>query len=57
LKSTANLADADCRIAFTPDMLRMRIKGGPSATSVENTTLAVVVTDAALTKPRPSDSP
>ncbi|MES2198150.1 MAG: P1 family peptidase [Pseudomonadota bacterium] len=38
--------------SFTPDMLRMRIKGGPSATSVENTTLAVVVTDAALTKPQ-----
>ncbi len=38
--------------SFTPDMLRMRIKGGTSATSVENTTLAVVVTDAALTKPQ-----
>jgi L-aminopeptidase/D-esterase-like protein len=36
--------------AFTPDMLKMRIKGGPAATAVENTTLAVVVTDAALTK-------
>src|SRR5580658_2025376 len=36
--------------SFTPDMLRMRLKGGPSATSVENTTLAVVVTDADLTK-------
>jgi len=36
--------------AFTPDMRRMRLKGGPSATSVENTTLAVVVTDADLTK-------
>jgi L-aminopeptidase/D-esterase-like protein len=36
--------------AFTPDMLAMRIKGGAAATSVENTTLAVVVTDAALTK-------
>jgi L-aminopeptidase/D-esterase-like protein len=36
--------------AFAPDMLRMRLKGGPSATSVENTTLAVVVTDAALTR-------
>jgi L-aminopeptidase/D-esterase-like protein len=35
---------------FTPDMLRMRIKGGPAATEVESTTLAVVVTDAALTK-------
>ncbi|MDB5579091.1 MAG: peptidase family protein, partial [Bradyrhizobium sp.] len=38
--------------SFTSDMLRMRIKGGTSATSVENTTLAVVVTDAALTKPQ-----
>jgi L-aminopeptidase/D-esterase-like protein len=36
--------------SFTPDMLKMRIKGGPAATAVENTTLAVVVTDAALTK-------
>jgi L-aminopeptidase/D-esterase-like protein len=36
--------------AFAPDMLSMRLKGGPSATSVENTTLAVVVTDADLTK-------
>src|SRR6202042_1792087 len=35
---------------FAPDMLTMRIKGGPAATAVENTTLAVVVTDAALTK-------
>ncbi len=38
--------------AFTPDMLAMRIKGGAAATSVENTTLAVVVTDANLTKPQ-----
>ena len=38
--------------SFTPDMLRMRIKGGAAATAVENTTLAVVVTDAALTKPQ-----
>jgi L-aminopeptidase/D-esterase-like protein len=38
--------------SFTSDMLRMRIKGGAAATSVENTTLAVVVTDAALTKPQ-----
>src|ERR1700734_858420 len=36
--------------AFTPDMRNMRIKGGPGATSVENTTLAVIVTDADLTK-------
>jgi D-aminopeptidase len=33
-------------------MLAMRIKGGPAATAVENTTLAVVVTDAILTKPQ-----
>src|SRR5256885_8244718 len=33
-------------------MLSMRIKGGAAATSVENTTLAVVVTDAVLTKPQ-----
>src|SRR5260221_335329 len=38
--------------SFTPDMLAMRIKGGTAATSVENTTLAVVVTDADLTKPQ-----
>ena len=30
----------------------MRIKGGAAATSAENTTLAVVVTDAILTKPQ-----
>jgi L-aminopeptidase/D-esterase-like protein len=39
-------------VSFTPDMLRMRIKGRPGATAVENTTLAVVVTDAILTKPQ-----
>jgi L-aminopeptidase/D-esterase-like protein len=34
-------------------MLAMRLKGAPAATTaVENTTLAVVVTDAALTKPQ-----
>lgn len=38
--------------SFTSDMLKMRIKGGTAATSMENTTLAVVVTDAALTKPQ-----
>jgi L-aminopeptidase/D-esterase-like protein len=38
--------------SFTPDMLRMRIKGGSAATPAENTTLAVVVTDATLTKPQ-----
>jgi L-aminopeptidase/D-esterase-like protein len=37
---------------FTPEMLRMRIKGGDAATAVENTTLAVVVTDAVLSKPQ-----
>ncbi len=36
--------------SFTPDMLTMQIKGGAAATAVENTTLAVVVTDANLTK-------
>jgi L-aminopeptidase/D-esterase-like protein len=38
--------------AFTPDMLAMHIKGGPAVSAVENTTLAVVVTDAVLTKPQ-----
>jgi L-aminopeptidase/D-esterase-like protein len=38
--------------AFTADMLTMRIKGGPAATAAENTTLAVVVTNAVLTKPQ-----
>jgi L-aminopeptidase/D-esterase-like protein len=37
---------------FAPEMLAMRIKGGAAATSVENTTLAVVVTDAELSKPQ-----
>jgi L-aminopeptidase/D-esterase-like protein len=36
--------------SFTPDMLKMRLKGGAAATSAENTTLVLVVTDAALTK-------
>ena len=30
----------------------MRLKGGPAASASENTTLAVVVTDALLTKPQ-----
>ncbi len=34
----------------TPDMLRLRMKGG--ATESENTTIAAIVTDAALTKPQ-----
>jgi L-aminopeptidase/D-esterase-like protein len=38
--------------SFTPQMLAMRLKGGTAATAVENTTLAVVVTDAVLTKPQ-----
>jgi L-aminopeptidase/D-esterase-like protein len=38
--------------SFTPDMLKARLKGGRDATSSENTTLVVVVTDAALTKPQ-----
>jgi L-aminopeptidase/D-esterase-like protein len=36
--------------SFKPDMLTMRLKGDATATAVENTTLAVVVTDANLTK-------
>jgi L-aminopeptidase/D-esterase-like protein len=36
--------------SFTPDMLKMRIKGGAAASEAESTTLAVVVTDAAITK-------
>jgi L-aminopeptidase/D-esterase-like protein len=38
--------------SFTPLMLAMRLKGATAATAVENTTLAVVVTDAILTKPQ-----
>jgi L-aminopeptidase/D-esterase-like protein len=38
--------------SFTPQMLAMRLKGGTAATAVENTTLAVVVTDAILNKPQ-----
>jgi L-aminopeptidase/D-esterase-like protein len=38
--------------SFSPDMLTMRIKGGDAATQAENTTLAVVATDAQLTKPQ-----
>ena len=38
--------------SFSPDMLAMRIKGGPAATSAESTTLAVVATDAVLTRPQ-----
>jgi L-aminopeptidase/D-esterase-like protein len=34
---------------FTPDMLAPRLKGGPAA-GMENTTIAVLATDAALTK-------
>jgi D-aminopeptidase len=37
---------------FTPDMLAPRLKGGATATATENTTLAVVVTNAILTKPQ-----
>jgi len=36
--------------SFTPDMLTMRLKGAAAANAMENTTLAVVVTDAILTK-------
>lgn len=35
---------------FTPDMLAMRIKGGPAAGERENTTIGLVVTDAVLSK-------
>ena len=38
--------------SFSSDMLKLRIKGGPTATEAEATTLAVVATDAALTKPQ-----
>jgi D-aminopeptidase len=38
--------------AFTSAMHQLKLKGGARATSVENTTLAVVVTDAQLTKPQ-----
>jgi D-aminopeptidase len=37
---------------FSSDMLAMRLKGAPATTAIENTTLAVVVTDAILTKPQ-----
>jgi L-aminopeptidase/D-esterase-like protein len=36
--------------SFTPDMLTMRLKGAPAVSAVENTTLAVIVTDAILSK-------
>jgi L-aminopeptidase/D-esterase-like protein len=36
--------------SFTPDMLAIRLKGAAAANPAENTTLAVVVTDAMLTK-------
>jgi L-aminopeptidase/D-esterase-like protein len=38
--------------SFEPDMLKARLKGGPTAASAECTTLVVVVTDAVLTKPQ-----
>src|SRR3984893_5146390 len=38
--------------SFAPEMLALRLKGGTAATAVESTTLAVVVTDAVLTKPQ-----
>jgi L-aminopeptidase/D-esterase-like protein len=38
--------------SFSPDMLSLRMKGGAAAAQGESTTLAVVVTDAALTKPQ-----
>ncbi|WP_047308907.1 P1 family peptidase [Rhodopseudomonas palustris] len=36
--------------SFTPDMLKVRLKGAATPSAVENTTLVAVVTDAALTK-------
>lgn len=36
--------------SFTADMHELKLKGGARATPIENTTLAVVVTDAKLTK-------
>src|SRR5581483_6709575 len=38
--------------SFTSDMLALRLKGGSVANAAENTTLAVVVTDAVLTRPQ-----
>jgi L-aminopeptidase/D-esterase-like protein len=38
--------------SFTSAMLNQRIKGGPDATAIENTSLVAVVTDAILTKPQ-----
>jgi D-aminopeptidase len=38
--------------SFTPEMLAMRLKGGGTANAGENTTLAIVITDAVLTKPQ-----
>lgn len=38
--------------AFTSDMQRMRIKGARPATPMQNTTIAVIATDAVLTKPQ-----
>ena len=38
--------------AFSPDMLTIRLKGAPATTAIESTTLAVVVTEAILTKPQ-----
>jgi len=38
--------------SFTPDMLAMRIKGGPAAAPAQSTTLAVIAADAQLTKPQ-----
>src|SRR3954464_1555711 len=38
--------------SFSREMLAMRLKGAAAAAAAENTTLAVVVTDAILTKPQ-----
>ena len=38
--------------SFTAEMRSMRLKGAAAANAAENTTLAIVVTDAMLTKPQ-----
>jgi L-aminopeptidase/D-esterase-like protein len=38
--------------SFTQDALKLRAKGGAAVNASENTTIAVLVTDAALTKPQ-----
>ena len=47
---TANLADAAWPARFTDSDLAIRAKGGPQNRANQNTTIAVIATDAALTK-------